>query len=88
MVIRRGRSGRRRALAVVHLLTVGWFGLLMSGALLQFVPVLVAQPLRWGTRCKHWFAIVLGDISLVGGFAALGLCGGCQFRFSPLVGWC
>lgn len=60
-------------LAVVHLITAGWFGLLMSGALLQFVPVLVAQPLKAGSAAlPALIAIVVGEAGLVLGFVAMG----------------
>lgn len=56
-------------LAVVHLVTAGWFGLLMSGALLQFVPVLVAKPLKGGgAALPALLAVVIGEIGLVLGF--------------------
>lgn len=56
-------------LAVVHLLTTGWFGLLMSGALLQFVPVLVAKPLKGGGAALPGLAAIgIGEVSLVLGF--------------------
>lgn len=60
-------------LAVVHLVTAGWFGLLMSGALLQFVPVLVAKPLKGGVAAlPALIAIVVGETGLVLGFVAMG----------------
>lgn len=59
-------------LAVVHLVTAGWFGLLMSGALLQFVPVLVAKPLKGASAAlPALVAIVIGEIGLVLGFIAM-----------------
>lgn len=61
-----------QTLAVVHLLTAGWFGLLMSGALLQFVPVLVAKPLKGGgAALPALIAIVAGETGLVLGFVAM-----------------
>lgn len=70
-------------LAVVHLITAGWFGLLMSGALLQFVPVLVAKPLKGGgAALPALIAIVSGETGLVLGFVAMG--GGADFA-APLL---
>ena len=56
-------------LIVVHLVTLGWLSLLMCGALLQFVPVLVATKLHangWGLPAL--LLLVAGLIALLCGF--------------------
>jgi hypothetical protein len=52
-------------LILVHVVAIGWLSLLMCGALLQFLPVLVAQPLYSNALALPAFA------SLVAGLAAL-----------------
>lgn len=60
-------------LVLVHVVCIGWLSIAMCGALFQFVPVLVAQPLF----CERWALpalalVTAGLISLLAGFMALG----------------
>lgn len=52
-------------LILVHVVAIGWLSFLMCGALLQFLPVLVAQPLHSNTLA------VPALVALVAGLAAL-----------------
>lgn len=60
-------------LVIVHMVCVGWLSTVLSGALFQFVPVLVAKPLyaeRWTLPALA--LLTLGLIVLLAGFLALG----------------
>ena len=71
-----------QTLILVHLVAVGWLSLLMSGALIQFVPVLVAKPLAHPELPVVALALLVAGLAgLVVGF--LGMAG-----FSPAsVSW-
>ncbi|MHC5230652.1 hypothetical protein [Brucella sp. LJL56] len=59
-------------LIVVHAIGIGWLALLMSGALLQFVPVLVNRSL-WGSRASlpALLLVVTGLSGLLVAFAGM-----------------
>jgi hypothetical protein len=59
-------------LILVHLVAIGWLSLLMCGALFQFVPVLVAQPLHNDMLpLPALIALAAGLVMLVLGFLQL-----------------
>ncbi|WP_256754263.1 AbrB family transcriptional regulator [Mesorhizobium sp. Mes31] len=59
-------------LVLVHMVTIGWLSMLMCGALFQFVPVLIAQPLR-GERLvlPALICLLTGLAFLLAGFLQL-----------------
>lgn len=60
-------------LVLVHAVCIGWLSLAMSGALFQFVPVLVAKPLfseNWALPALA--LLTAGLVSLLAGFLSLG----------------
>lgn len=53
-----------RVIAVVHLFTLGWIMLSIFGALCQFLPVAVDQPIRWEWLAHGSFALQATGVAI------------------------
>ena len=71
-----------QTLLLVHTIVLGWLTILLSGALFQFVPVLVARPLHSNTLpLPTLICMVSGIALLLAGFAHLGSTSAPMFPF-------
>lgn len=76
-----------QTLILVHTVTIGWLSLLMCGALFQFVPVLVAQPLIGaGMVLPALVSLLAGLVSLLAGFLQLSGDLETELPFLPVAG--
>lgn len=73
-------------LFLVHLVAIGWLSLLLCGALLQFVPVLIAHPLHSNTLPLPALAFLMtGLAGLLGGFLQLANASGAGLPLFPFA---